>query len=254
MWRAGELPEVQVGAIGTDIRPVIRSVRPNRLMLDDRLSTERRGQLRQRFASRLQTSDLSTAIAAGVFAALEKLDLAFVLIRSDSHALFVSASAQRIATRRDCYNIIANRLQLLDQRCQRALEDFLTRPSTDPTSPPALICISSRTCRAVRYVLFAEWLHSLGPQCEPMASLFIYEPKFSALLNPELLIRLYGLTRSEAQLVAKLYAEPVLQTAADSSGISLNTAKTHLKNVFAKCEVRSKAELLRLMALGPRAF
>jgi DNA-binding CsgD family transcriptional regulator len=46
----------------------------------------------------------------------------------------------------------------------------------------------------------------------------------------------------------------VLQTAADRCGIGMNTAKTHLKHVFTKCGVCSKAELLRLLALGPRTL
>jgi DNA-binding CsgD family transcriptional regulator len=34
--------------------------------------------------------------------------------------------------------------------------------------------------------------------------------------------------------------------------ISQNTVRTHLKGVFKKCAVRSQAQLMRLLALGPR--
>jgi hypothetical protein len=58
----------------------------------------------------------------------------------------------------------------------------------------------------------------------------------------------------ESRLAAALYSVPRLEAAATRCGISLNTAKTHLKQVFSKCAVGSKVELMRLLALGPRSY
>lgn len=62
-----------------------------------------------------------------------------------------------------------------------------------------------------------------------------------------------GEDRRGSRLVGALFVKPDLRTAAGHGGISMNTAKTHLKHVFAKCGVRSKAELLRLLALRPQS-
>ncbi|MBK7904175.1 MAG: hypothetical protein IPJ97_15460 [Proteobacteria bacterium] len=37
-------------------------------------------------------------------------------------------------------------------------------------------------------------------------------------------------------------------------GLSLNTVRTHLKQIFSKCEVQSQAELMLTLALGPQSF
>ena len=51
-----------------------------------------------------------------------------------------------------------------------------------------------------------------------------------------------------------LFVGMSLRTAAGQAGITLNTAKSTLKKVFAKCAVGSQAGLLQLLALGPRTL
>jgi DNA-binding CsgD family transcriptional regulator len=84
---------------------------------------------------------------------------------------------------------------------------------------------------------------------------FIHEPIGKQRPVPAQVLRqLYGLTAAEARLVNALYMGQSLQSAAATGGISHNTAKSVLKRVFVKCEVGSQAELLQLLALGPRAL
>jgi DNA-binding CsgD family transcriptional regulator len=166
--------------------------------------------------------------------------------------LFANQSAQRIGALRDCYRVKAHRLQLTDSRSQRALEAFLSRQPIEGSCYESPHCVSSRGDCALRYFVFVEWLAGSAPDDESSVLLSIYEPHLAKKLSHKVLTRLYGLTPMESKLVASLYIEPVLQTAARHGGISLNTAKTHLKHIFVKCGVRSKAELLRLLALGPR--
>ena len=37
-------------------------------------------------------------------------------------------------------------------------------------------------------------------------------------------------------------------------GLSLNTVRSHLKQIFFKCEVQSQVELMHTLALGPQSF
>jgi hypothetical protein len=104
-----------------------------------------------------------------------------------------------------------------------------------------------------RYLYFAKWL-AASPACGGwIVSIVVYEPHAASAVDCDMLARLYGLTPMESRLAATLFIEPVLPTVALRCGISINTAKTHLKHIFGKCSVRSKAELLRLLALGPLA-
>jgi hypothetical protein len=142
-------------------------------------------------------------------------------------------------------------VQLTDRQVQAALEEFLGVGMKDGLSTGPQ-CLCRRSNGPLRYVIVAEWLGPTASVLQPLASLVIYEPYRAGRVSAELLASLYGLTHMESQLAAALYIVPKLDAAAARCGIALNTAKTHLKRVFSKCAVGSKAELLRLLALGPR--
>ena len=52
-------------------------------------------------------------------------------------------------------------------------------------------------------------------------------------------------------LARKRYAGYSVEQTADALDLSLNMVRTHLKQIFSKCEVQSQAELLHTLALGP---
>jgi len=83
--------------------------------------------------------------------------------------------------------------------------------------------------------------------------LFVSEPRSERYVHAEVLRQIYGLTRTESLLVSRLFSGNSLGVTAEGLDISINTAKTHLRQVFRKCDVQSQAELLQLVALGPRA-
>lgn len=79
----------------------------------------------------------------------------------------------------------------------------------------------------------------------------IYAPNGSRGISLHVLCDLYGLTPAQAAVARKLFAGLNLEEAAQALGLSLNTVRTHLKQVFTRCEVNSQAELLHLLAMGP---
>ena len=84
---------------------------------------------------------------------------------------------------------------------------------------------------------------------------FIHEPHGTQRPLPSRVLReLYRLSAAEARLVNALFVGQSLRTAAESLGVSHHTARSVLKNVFVKCEVRTQAGLLQTLALGPRAI
>lgn len=168
--------------------------------------------------------------------------------------MLANAAALRVEARGDCFRMSQMKLKLMDQQDRRALETFLANRGPDNLARGGPLCVSSREKYSHNYFLFAEWLNVPAFQGSPTASLLIYEPHLTRPLSHQLLARFYGLTKMESRLVASLFVAPLLQVAADRCGIAMNTAKTHLKHVFAKCGVHSKAELLRLLALGPRTL
>ncbi len=226
---------------------------PARLLTDDARQIDRRHRLRSDSDTAIG-GNLSSIASAAACATLDRLELAIVLLHSDGHVLRTNPAALRVAAHGDCFRMTANRLRLVDHQHQRVLETFLGNRITTNSARSGPLCVSNNGHSTHRFFLFAEWLNVPAPRGGPIASLLIYEPHLAGQLSYELLAHLHGLTKMESRLVAALYVAPVLQTAADRCGIAMNTAKTHLKHVFAKCGVCSKAELLRLLALGPRTL
>jgi DNA-binding CsgD family transcriptional regulator len=76
---------------------------------------------------------------------------------------------------------------------------------------------------------------------------FVSNPGQQSEASEQLLTQLFGLTRAEAALATQLSRGLPLQEAADALHISLHTARTQLKAIFAKTGVSRQAELIRLL-------
>src|SRR5690606_13517625 len=57
----------------------------------------------------------------------------------------------------------------------------------------------------------------------------------------------FALTPGERQVLAGIWAGQTNQHISEALGISLNTVKTHLKNIFVKLDVRTRTEALVLL-------
>ena len=64
----------------------------------------------------------------------------------------------------------------------------------------------------------------------------------------------YGLTPAEAKLAVQLANGGSLEEAAEYLGISIHTARTHLKAIFAKTGTRRQSELVAMLLQGVLAF
>jgi DNA-binding CsgD family transcriptional regulator len=82
----------------------------------------------------------------------------------------------------------------------------------------------------------------------------VYASEGSRSISPDLLVDLYGLTRAQANVARRLYAGSSVEETAAQLKLSPNTVRTHLKQIFSKCEVQSQAELLLLLATGPQSL
>jgi DNA-binding CsgD family transcriptional regulator len=101
------------------------------------------------------------------------------------------------------------------------------------------------TCTRQRHIA----VHVAPFQCAT-AILFLQEIGGLQPLPLELLMHIYGLTRSEARLTSLLAQDFDLEAAAAALRISRSTAKTHLEHVFHKTGTRRQSQLIR-KALSP---
>jgi DNA-binding CsgD family transcriptional regulator len=84
--------------------------------------------------------------------------------------------------------------------------------------------------------------------------IFISDPELRDVSLTDVLHEVYGLTPAEAEL-AQLLAQGIsLEAAAKRRNVTLNTARSQLKQVFAKTDTRRQGELLKLVLSGVAAI
>ncbi|MEM7404343.1 MAG: helix-turn-helix transcriptional regulator [Pseudomonadota bacterium] len=71
-------------------------------------------------------------------------------------------------------------------------------------------------------------------------------------LDGNVIRRLFGLTRREIDLAMLLAQGYSLAESAERLGVTIETARSHLKNVFAKTHVKGQAQLMRVLVLTAR--
>ena len=85
---------------------------------------------------------------------------------------------------------------------------------------------------------------------EPLAAIFLSETSRPIEFDPHRLEKLYKFTPAEAQVARLLVQGLKLQDSAASLGVSLNTVKTHLRNIFDKIGCDRQAEVVRIILSG----
>ncbi len=84
-------------------------------------------------------------------------------------------------------------------------------------------------------------------QCKNMTNIFIIDPDIELNSSIKVLKKIFGLTTSEAKVASSLTKSCHLKNTELELHITVNTAKTHLKNIFRKMNVNNQIELVKLI-------
>ncbi len=81
-------------------------------------------------------------------------------------------------------------------------------------------------------------------------TIFIRDPESAVRADPAILKQLFGFTQAESALATQLSRGDSLEDAAAELNIRYNTARAHLRSMFAKTGVTRQAELVRILVNG----
>lgn len=95
---------------------------------------------------------------------------------------------------------------------------------------------------------------SLFPVAGAAAIMFITDPDASPTPAVDLLAHYYALTPAESRVADLVIRGKSLPEVSNELQISLNTAKTHLRQIFDKTGTRRQGELIRLVLQSPAAI
>jgi DNA-binding CsgD family transcriptional regulator len=193
--------------------------------------------------------DSSVAVAA-----LDAIDRGIVVTDGGARIRIANYCARGIATRLDAFSFIDGRLTFLAMNREREFERFR---AVVRSWAPALTNAPRWTFSALRasgepdYRISMHALRDVAAS-EPCIFISIHDTHASQHVDALMLQQLYELTPMQADIAAALFAGFTVEQLTQRLRISQNTVRTHLKSVFKKCAVKSQAQLLRLLALGPR--
>ncbi|MGH8175348.1 MAG: helix-turn-helix transcriptional regulator [Steroidobacter sp.] len=185
-------------------------------------------------------------------AALNHVDHGVIVADLSARVWLTNEVARIIIARCDAVTIDSGELRFLAISVHRDFVAF----RNDVRSHIAADGLPRRGFAALRstgqpeYRVLMHAFHIHGARA-PYLCIRLHDPPAAQHIDATLLQQLYQLTSAEAQVTASLFAGLTVERITHALQVSENTVRTHLKAVFAKCNVKSQAQLMQLIALGP---
>jgi DNA-binding CsgD family transcriptional regulator len=196
----------------------------------------------------LQVLRSQTAVLRG---SLNALTNAIVLVTQDLQVVFLNAAAERLVERCREVNVSGGKLRAAN--CADALElEQLTKKATggDGKGPLGGAVMLRRWRGRQPLQIMAAPVPTESQTMAgivPVAMLVIHDPGCGTSVPQDTIAALFGLTPSEARLLLALSEGQTLTQYANESHVTQNTARTHLKSIFAKTKTSKQSDLVRLM-------
>jgi DNA-binding CsgD family transcriptional regulator len=187
---------------------------------------------------------------------LDRFPSGVMLLDKDSRVVLTNRSADQILAQDDGIRLDHGCPRLADPRQDRVFQQLLA----EAVQTRAVRGHShGKTTTVLRPSGRRSYASMVGPLLAPppgtslreaVAILFVSDPEGSQISTSEVLEGLYDLTPAEAELLRLLAEGRSLEEVAVKRGVTINTARSQLKQVFAKTDTRRQGELVRLVLSG----
>lgn len=207
--------------------------------------------------ARLDSLECERSLFAGT---VNRMQLGMLSYAHDGTLLETNQEAKRILAEKDGLWLTGSSLCIESSQESRELQRMIRQAlsgtdslTTDDHSGPGVVeamSVSRPSGRAkigvlVRTIPMGQFSES---KQRPAVVVFLRDPESNtAQPSQELVRRLFGLTRMEAQLAMLLADGLTLDEAAEQMNVRRNTARTHLRSIFCKTGVTRQTMLVRLM-------
>jgi DNA-binding CsgD family transcriptional regulator/PAS domain-containing protein len=193
---------------------------------------------------------------AALAEALDRLPTGVILLDARSQPVVANRAAHHILALEDGIGIDESgphAASAADDAVLKQLIQGAVETSTTSKVPEGSVMAVSRPSGLRAFPLMAAPLLSAGDDTalyDAVAVLFISDLDAHTLPRSEVLRALYALTHAEVELVELLCDGFSLEEAADRRGVTMNTARSQLKQVFVKTRTSRQSELVRLVLAG----
>jgi len=188
--------------------------------------------------------------------AMDLMPTGLLLLDARRRVVLENRGAQRVARLEDGFRIDPSGPSIEDARenaiLQKLIADALEPNVGGPTASTGFMAVSRPSGKQSFALMVAPLVSGPGRTVvrDAAVAIFVADPEAGRIHDPEVLGAMYSLTHSEAELVRLLAKGRSLEEAAAVRGVSMNTARSHLKHVFAKTGTSRQGELVRLVLSG----
>jgi DNA-binding CsgD family transcriptional regulator len=210
---------------------------------------ERVLQLHHRIARLTQERDVAHEL-------MDDFAIGILVLASDCQILFANRIAERALGNADGLSVSQRRLRIDDRSQSSHVERLIGESARTSAGKGAhaggIVPVATPSGRRLFLLVspFRSKLMGLGP-AQPAAVVIFSDPAATGAPNAEMLRKAFGLTLAEARLAAALIGGQSLGEYADSAGITINTAKTQMRQVFHKTGHNRQIDLVRGVLAQP---
>ena len=193
---------------------------------------------------------------AGVLAwrILDHLDRGVIAVDIHRTILAANEDARQVLRAGELLRVHQGRCEFVVESLDAQFAKLLTTLSLTSHAAQGFVARLSDTSRRRSFRVLVTSL-SYGISTAHVAVLvYIFDTHGKRVISHKVLRELYGLTSAQAAVTAHLFEGHGVDATARLLGISLNTVRSHLKNVFSKCDVQSQVELMQLLDGGPHSI
>jgi DNA-binding CsgD family transcriptional regulator len=208
--------------------------------------------LQRGFQLHLRLTAIGLEVGAAL-AAMERLAFGVLLLAGDGSAVFVNREARRILDQRDGLTLSRNGLVASNPRTTTALRGFIKGAAltsqADGLSAGGSLSVGRPSMKRPLGLLVAPLSADrfVPARRGAVVAVFVSDPEHATELPEAVVRRMFTLTRAEAAFAVLLAAGHSVESAAASLGITVPTARTHLKRVLRKTRTRTQTQLVRVL-------
>ena len=183
--------------------------------------------------------------------ALNELSIAVIVVNASGQIIFMNRRGGELCAGDDGLCIVDTDTCCASIQAESAHLHEMIRESAVAGTRKALSISRPSMKRSLLVVIAPLPAFSDGTNAEPSVALYISDPEHNSVPPPEQLSALLDLPPAKAKLAYSLAQGVSLDEAAGKLGITTETARTYVKDIFSRTGTSRQAELVKLILSNP---